>query len=81
MIQLSIRPVNNSGIDMLTSWLNKDYIFKWYHDPNEWLAEINGRHDAYSWINHFIVIEENIPAEFCQYYDCYNARGLEYCTA
>ena len=75
--KLSIQPVDEKDIDMLTLWLNKDYILKWYHDPNEWLAEINGRNDGYSWIHHFIVMAENTPIGFCQYYDCYNARDLE----
>ena len=74
---LAIRLVHDDDIDMLTSWLRKDYILKWYHDPDEWLAEINGRHDTYSWIHHFIVTAEKIPMGFCQYYDCYNARDLE----
>ena len=75
--KLSLRPVNNNDIDLLTSWLNSDYILQWYHNPDEWLAEINGRHGVYSWIHHFIAIAEDIPIGFCQYYDCYNARDLE----
>lgn len=75
--ELTIRPVNDKDIDLLTLWLNKDYILKWYHDPDEWLTEINGRHDIYSWIHHFIVMEGSISIGFCQYYDCYNAKDME----
>jgi len=75
--ELTIRPINDKDIDLLTSWLYKDYILKWYHDPDEWLIEINKRHDAYSWIHHFIVMDENTPIGFCQYYDCYDANDME----
>lgn len=62
---------------LLTTWLNKEYILKWYHEPDEWLTEINERHGAYSWIHHFIVMDKNIPIGFCQYYDCFDANDLE----
>ena len=75
--KLTLRPVCDKDISLLTSWLNKDYILKWYHDPNEWLAEINERHSTYSWIHHFIVMDGKMPIGFCQYYDCYNANDME----
>lgn len=76
-IELVLRPLNDDDIDMLASWLNKDYILKWYHDADDWLAEIKERHGAYSWIRHFIVMDSITPIGFCQYYDCYNARDME----
>lgn len=75
--KLTLRPVCDKDISLLTSWLNKDYILKWYHDPDEWLAEINERHSTYSWIHHFIVMDGKMPIGFCQYYDCYNANDME----
>lgn len=75
--ELTLRALNNEDIDLLTSWLSKDYILKWYHDADEWLAEINERHGTYSWIHHFIVMDCKTPIGFCQYYDCYDAKDLE----
>jgi len=75
--ELTFRPVSDTDIDLLTSWLNKDYIIKWYDDPEAWLAEISGRDDAYSWIHHFIVMDGNTPIGFCQYYDCFDANCIE----
>ena len=77
MDKISIRIVDNTDIDLLKTWLNKDYILQWYHAPDDWLAEINGRHDTYSWIHHFIVMDGEIPIGFCQYYDCYDANDME----
>ncbi|HWP80290.1 MAG TPA: GNAT family N-acetyltransferase [Candidatus Acidoferrum sp.] len=75
--ELALRALNDADMDLLASWLNKDYVLKWYHDADEWLAEIRGRHGAYSWIHHFIAVEGKTPVGFCQYYDCYDAKELE----
>ena len=74
---LSLREINNSDIALLTEWLGKDYILKWYHDTDDWLREINGRNDEFNWIHHFIVVDEETPIGFCQYYDCYDANDME----
>lgn len=77
MKEIILRKINNEDIMLLTTWLNKEYILKWYHEPDEWLTEINERHSTYSWIHHFIVMNENTPIGFCQYYDCFDANDLE----
>ncbi len=75
--ELVLRPLYDTDIKLLASWLKKDYILKWYHDADDWLAEINERNGAYSWIHHFIVMDSIMPIGFCQYYDCFHARNLE----
>lgn len=75
--KLFLRAVEETDIDLLTAWLNKDYILKWYHDAEEWLVEINGRNDTYSWLHHFIVMNGKTPIGFCQYYDCCDANYME----
>lgn len=75
--KITLRPFQDTDVDMFTAWLHKDYILKWYQDPEEWLVEINGRHDEYDWIHHFIVMDNKTPIGFCQYYDCYDAKDLE----
>jgi len=77
MNKIILREVNNADIDLITTWLNKDYILKWYHDPDDWLHEINERNNSFAWIHHFIVMDGNIPVGFCQYYDCYDANDME----
>ena len=77
MKSLTLRKLNNSDIVLLTEWLNKDYIARWYHDTNAWLQEINGRNGDYNWIHHFIAADGETPVGFCQYYDCYDAGDME----
>ena len=74
---LALRPVTDQDIKRLTAWLHEEHVRKWYHEPNAWLREINGRHGEYSWIHHFIVMDGDAPIGFCQYYDCCDAGDLE----
>ena len=71
---LSLRYVEDSDIEQLKIWLNKDYILKWYHDADEWLNEIKERNGLFNFLNHFIVLKENTPIGFTQYYDCFDAQ-------
>lgn len=75
--KLKLRTFHDQDIDLFTSWLHKDYIRRWYQDPEDWLLEINKRHEEYVWIHHCIVLYGETPIGFCQYYDCYDAKNLE----
>lgn len=77
MNKITLRQVDNSDIELLKNWLNKEYILKWYNDADDWLNEINGRNNSFSWIHHFIVMIDETPVGFCQYYDCYDANDME----
>jgi len=77
MRKIALRPIKDEDIILVTTWLKKEYILKWYHHPEDWLTEINNRNGIYSWIHHFIVMDENTPIGFCQYYDCFNANDIE----
>ena len=74
MNNLILKSVEDSDIRLLTVWLNKDYILKWYHDADELLKEIKERNGEFSFLNHFIVLAGDKPIGFCQYYDCYYAQ-------
>ena len=69
-----LKPVTDNDIEQLEIWLNKEYVLKWYHDADEWLNEIKERYAGFSFLNHFMVLENNKPIGFCQYYDCFDAK-------
>lgn len=71
---LTLKPVEDSDIKQLKIWLNMTHVLKWYHDADEWLNEINERNGAFSFLNHFIVLKDNTPIGFGQYYDCFDAQ-------
>jgi len=75
---LQLIPVQDTDVERLEIWLNKDYILKWYHDADEWLKEIRERNGIFSFLNHFIVYKGDVPIGFCQYYDCFDAKEIWY---
>jgi RimJ/RimL family protein N-acetyltransferase len=77
MKTLSIRPFTDTDIPLFTEWLNKPYIKKWYDPIDEWLDEVKNRDGEFSWLHHFIMICDDTPIGFCQYYDCYDSREYE----
>lgn len=73
MTNLKLHAIEDKDIPMLKLWLNKDYIIKWYVDPDEWINEINERMGEFSFVKHFIVSLNDTPFGFCQYYTCSDA--------
>lgn len=71
---LILKPVEDSDIEQLKIWLNKDYILKWYNDAEEWIDEVKERNGSFSFLNHFIVYKGDERIGFCQYYDCFDAK-------
>lgn len=69
-----LQPVRDEDIPMIKQWLHKEYILKWYHEPDEWIREIEERNGEFAFLNHYIVYQGNTPFAFCQYYDCYDAQ-------
>lgn len=67
---ISLRPATKEDFSLIEMWLNKDYIKKWYGEPEEWLSEIRNESGEFGWLNHYIVLYQNTPIGFCQYYDC-----------
>ncbi|WP_085833781.1 GNAT family N-acetyltransferase [Clostridium merdae] len=76
---ISLRSVKKSDLLAIEVWLNKDYIQKWYGEPEEWLFEIRNDNGKFEWLNHYIVLYDAMPIGFCQYYDCSKTpQGFEW---
>jgi len=74
MESLELRRIQDSDISIMRRWLYKDYIIKWYEDPEAWIKEIAERDNEFKFIKHFIVLYEEKPIGFCQYYTCLDAE-------
>ena len=68
MIQL--RQMEDTDLPLFKQWLYAPHVAKWYHDPLDWIHEVEARDAAFCWIHHFIVELEGTPIGFCQYYAC-----------
>ncbi|MFL8711731.1 GNAT family N-acetyltransferase [Clostridioides sp. GD02377] len=73
---LYIRPVYDEDVKLIENWINQEYILKWFKSSEEWIKEIKARFGEFSFIKHFIVMYDNMPIGFCQYYDCLSANEI-----
>ena len=71
---LKLKSIEDSDVEQLGTWLNKEHVLKWYHDADECLNEIKDRNVKFCFLNHFVVLIENKPIGFGQYYDCFHAK-------
>lgn len=70
---VSLRKFNNSDLELYQKWLYKEHVAKWYHEPLDWICEVQLRNTEYKWINHYIVEYDNQSIGFCQYYEYVNS--------
>lgn len=65
---ITLRPLEDVDVIHLRRWLAADHVRPWFEHPDDWLAEVEGRHGEFSWIRHFIIEVDSVPVGFCQYY-------------
>jgi RimJ/RimL family protein N-acetyltransferase len=75
---ITLQKIANDYISLIKKWLNKEYIIKWFSDPEEWITEIKLRETTYSFIKHFIVFHNKKPIGFCQYYTIDDSKEDDY---
>lgn len=71
---LSLSPLQDKDIALMKTWLYKEHVRKWFHETDDWLTEIMGRNDVFSFVKHYICYYGDKPIGFCQYYDCFDAK-------
>jgi RimJ/RimL family protein N-acetyltransferase len=60
-------------------WMkDKPHVRRWYEHPDEWLYEMQPRHDEFAFIRHFIALCGQTPIGFCQYYDYFYHQEASY---
>lgn len=74
---LKLRQFDDNDIELFTRWVYAPHVAKWYHEPLNWIYEIEHRNAEYSWINHFIVEYDGIFIGFCQFYE-YSKGGEDW---
>ena len=74
MIQL--RPMEAADFDLFRKWLYTPHIARWYHEPLDWIDEVEKQDSEFRWIHHFIAEHAGSPIGFCQYYACADSDEL-----
>ncbi|MDR1540322.1 MAG: hypothetical protein LBU32_20445 [Clostridiales bacterium] len=57
-MSIAFRPFLEADMPMFERWL---HVAARHRHPDEWLAEIQGREDKWSWIHHFIAELDKTP--------------------
>lgn len=73
---ISLRKMVLEDLPIFKKWLFTPHVAKWYHNPSDWIDEIEKQDGDFSWIYHFIVEFEGKPIGFCQYYACIDSDEL-----
>ena len=78
MEKMTLRKFAAEDVPIFKEWLQREHIKKWYTEPEDWIAEVTMRQEDFSWISHFIVVDENRRIGFCQYYKTIDANEACY---
>lgn len=71
---ITLRQFTDNDLAVFKEWLKTPHVANWYHEPNDWIYEVETRNTEFNWLHHFIVEYENQPIGFCQYYECIHAE-------
>jgi len=65
---ISLRPMQLSDLPIFRVWLYLPHVAAWYHEPEDWIAEIEQQDGAFAFVHHFIAQSAGTALGFCQYY-------------
>lgn len=67
-MNIQLKPFTDADIEQYIVWLNSDHVKPWYSPVDEWIEEVNKRESEFNWIRHYIILAEETPIGFCQFY-------------
>ena len=66
---MRLREFIKTDIALFRRWLYLPHVAKWYHEPQDWLVEVEDVKGEFAWIKHYIVEEADKAIGFCQFYE------------
>lgn len=73
MQELALRELRDEDIPLFKKWLYLPHVAAWYHDPLDWIDEVEKRNDAFIFLHHFIVVQDGKDIGFCQFYEYHHS--------
>ncbi|MBU5484241.1 acetyltransferase [Clostridium sp. MSJ-11] len=70
---IKLRVFRDEDMGLFKKWLYTTHVAKWYHEPLDWIDEVEKRNSEFVWLHHYIVEHEDKPIGFCQFYEYYNS--------
>ena len=69
MREFLLREFCDEDISRFKKWLCLPHVAAWYHDPLDWIEEVEKRDGEFLFLHHFIVETDSKPIGFCQFYE------------
>ena len=75
--EITLRPLTDEDIPLLATWLDKEYIRKWFKEKEPWLHEIGERAGTHRFMTHFIVCHNDRRIGYCLHTDCFFLKNSD----
>lgn len=81
---LGFRPLNDTDIPLIESWLHKEHVKRFYEIPDlgitidDWISEIKEYKGEFQWITYLVVTWQDSPIGLCLYYKCEDSSGEDF---
>ena len=76
MDKLKLRKFCKKDVQLFKRWLYLPHVAAWYHDPQDWIDEVEKIMNEFSFLHHFIDELQDKPIGFCQFYEyCYSGES------
>lgn len=66
---IMLRKFEDNDLLFFKKWLYLPHVAAWYHDPLDWIDEVEKRNNEFSFLYHFVVEKDGKAIGFCQYYE------------
>lgn len=67
-VSISLRPMQQTDLPLFREWLFLPHVAAWYHEPEDWINEIEQQDGEFAFVRHFIAKSEGKAFGFGQYY-------------
>lgn len=69
MNNLRLRQLCDEDVPLFKKWLYLPHVAVWYHDPLDWIDEVEKRTAEFSFLHHFVLEVNGKLIGFCQFYE------------
>ena len=80
--KITLKPLRDEDIVLFSTWLDKNYIYKWLCPDGEkqreaWLDQVTNKNGEFDFLKHFLVYYGDRKIGYCLYADCFFLKELE----
>lgn len=70
---ITLRKFEDNDLSLFKNWLYLPHVGAWYHDPLDWIEEVEKRNDEFAFLHHFIAEQDGKAIGFSQFYEYHHS--------